>query len=111
MLHSFNWRYIRGDAETFVSEFILCLLSKTGSNIPLPLASTLHGERPNQVFHFDYHFLRCSDTDHIYALEFNGDIIGHCLSQPSGYAMADNTSMVLTRWMRTFSPPPFWDSD
>lgn len=38
----------------FISECLLCLLSKTGNKIPGPLATTTDRIRPSQVIHFDY---------------------------------------------------------
>lgn len=53
---SFCWKDMLGDTKDFVAGCIFCLLSKSGTKVPRPLASTLHGARPNQVINFEYPF-------------------------------------------------------
>lgn len=43
----FTWRNQRNDVRAFVSACLLCVLSKTGSKIPRPLATTAHASKPN----------------------------------------------------------------
>lgn len=108
---SFRWKYMRRDVEDFTAECILCLLSKTGERIPRPLATTLHGDKPNQVLHFDYLFLGTSAAGDMYTLVLKDDLSGYAWLESSERATADHASKILSRWIRTFSPPEFWVSD
>lgn len=102
---------MRRDAEDYVVECILCPLSKSGSKIPRPLALTLHGERSNQVIHFDYLFVGSSTAGKMYTLIVKDDIRGYCWLEPFIHATAAHAAQILARWIRKVSPPEFWVSD
>ena len=38
----------------FIKQFLHCMDSKAGEEIPLPLGETVHERRPGEVLHFDY---------------------------------------------------------
>lgn len=44
---------LRDDVRTFLSACLLCVLLKSGNNIPLPLATTLQEKYPNEIIHFE----------------------------------------------------------
>lgn len=107
----FHWDNMRNDVEDFVSECILCILSKTGSEIPLPLSSTHHGEYLDQVLHFDYLYLSFSTQNDIYALVLKAEISGYFLLKPTGRDTSDHSEKVLERWICSFTAPEYWVSD
>lgn len=107
----FTWRKIQIDAKDFVSNCLLCILSRTGSKIPRPLSITLHGSRPNEVLHFDYLFLGEGETDKKYVLVVKDDFSGYAWLSPSTSATAAHAAEVLARWQRTFTTPVYWVSD
>ena len=53
----YAWKYMDDDVDKFVRGCFHCILSRTGEMIPLPMASALHGEKPNEVIHLDFLYM------------------------------------------------------
>lgn len=54
---NFIWDSLEDDVSNFVNHCFHCITTREGDKIPRPLASTLHGSRPNEVLHMDYLFM------------------------------------------------------
>lgn len=107
----FVWKGITTDVREFVSNCLLCVLSRSGATIPRPLAQTLHAVKPNDVLHFDYLFLGRSDGDLKYVLVVKDDFSGYVWVTPTSNATAEHAAETLSRWQRTFTAPSYWVSD
>lgn len=107
----FTWTGLRQDTADFVAGCLFCVLSKTGTKVPRPLASTLHGSRPNEVLHFDYLYLGSSTAGEMYALVLKDDLSGYTWLEPTASANAAHAASTLARWNRTFTSPDNWVSD
>ena len=107
----FTWYGIRQDTRDFVSACLLCVMSKSGSKVPRPLANTLHAMKPGDVLHFDYLFLGESESKDMYVLALKDDFSGYCMLAPTSSACHTHAAATLSRWNRTFTPPEYWVSD
>ena len=54
---TFFWNELDKDVEVFVGQCFHCILTRSGKLIPRPLATALHGERPNEVLHMDFLYM------------------------------------------------------
>ena len=54
---SFYWEHLDKDVELFVSQCSRCILARSGDSVPRPLATALHGERPNEVLYVDFLYM------------------------------------------------------
>lgn len=106
-----TWKGLTTDAKDFVSNCLLCVLSRSGSKVPRPLAITLHASRPNEVLHFDYPYLGEGDNDKQYAFVVKDDFSGYASLSATASASALHAAGVLARWQRTFTAPLYWVSD
>lgn len=107
----FVWNGVTTDAREFVSNCLLCVLSRSGSAVPRPLSQTLHATKPNDVLHFDYLFLGKSTADDKYVFVLKDDFSGYAWVTPTSNATAEHAAETLARWQRTFTAPCFWVSD
>lgn len=71
-----NWRGKTTDAKDFVANCLLCVLSRSGSKLHRPIATTLHASKRNEVLNFDYLFLGESEDETKYALVIKDDFSG-----------------------------------
>lgn len=107
----FTWTGIVTDVKDFVANCLLCVLSRSGSKVPRPLATTLHATKPNNVLHFDYLFLGEGPHANKYALVVKDDFSGYCWISPTPTASSEHAAETLARWQRTFTAPVYWISD
>lgn len=107
----FIWKGLTTDARDFVSNCLLCMLSRSGAKIPRPLSNTLHASKPNEVLHFDYLYLGDSQDDKRYVLVLKDDFSGYAWLSATDSATAAHAAEVLSRWNRTFTAPAYWISD
>lgn len=70
----FLWKGLTADAQDFVSNFVICMLSRSGAKLPRPHVNTLHASQPNQVLHFDYLYLGDKQNDDRYLLVVKKDL-------------------------------------
>ena len=107
----FTWDGIREDTRAFITSCLLYIMTKSGSTIPRPISSTLHGSKPNEVLHFDYLFLDTFSQDEMYVLVLKDDFSGHCWLSATNSACSEHDAKTSDQWTRTFSSPAYWVSD
>ena len=54
---TFLWNELDKDVEVFVGQCFHCILTRSGELIPRPLATALHGERPNEVLRMEFLYM------------------------------------------------------
>lgn len=107
----FIWVDQRNDTHDFVSFCLLCVLSKSGNEVPRLLSTTIHGSRPNDVIHFEYVSLSQSDKEDKYALVVKNDLGGYFWLEPGASADFEHASKVLSCWTRVSIAPELWVFD
>lgn len=105
------WAGMSKDGKSFVSNFLLCVLSKSGSTVPRPLAQTLHSTKPDDVHHFNYLFVGDSTNNNKYDSVAKVDFSGYATITLTSNATAVQAVETLSRWQRTFTSPSYWVSD
>ena len=80
----FTWQTLTQDCKDFVDCCIHCIVSRTGQKIPRPLATTLHGSRPNEVVHSDYLYLGPSRDGLLYVLILKDYFSGYVWQYEAG---------------------------
>ncbi len=88
---------IRQDTRAFVTSCLLCIMTKSGSTIPRPISTTLHGSKPNEVLHFDYLFLGTSSQDEMYVLVLKDDFSGYCWLSATNSACSEHAAKTLAQ--------------
>lgn len=88
-----------------------CITSRAGKKIPRPLASTIHGTRPNEFIHFDYLYCGIGGDDFKYIALLRDDLSSYVWLWPSKSADAETTAAALSKWIGTFGLMDVWVSD
>lgn len=99
------WNRLAIDAKDIFSNFLLCLLSRSGRKVFRPLPTTLHAEKPNDVLHFEYFYLNVSDNVEKYAFFIKVDFRGYAWLTAASNAGATHAVEISSRWKRTLTAP------
>lgn len=79
-----------GDVKEFVSDYLHCVVSRTGEKIPRPIGKALHGSTPNEVVHMDFLFMgKAATSDMKYVLIIRDDLSSYIWLRPSVAATSD----------------------
>lgn len=72
---SYWWTNVKKDIREFTQSFIHCIVSRTGERTARPLASALHGSKPNKVVHVDFLYMgSAADCELKYVLVIEDDL-------------------------------------
>ena len=107
----YNWKGLQHDVDVLVHGCIHCLISSTGETIPRPLASQLHGSRPNEVVHLDFLYMGPSSTGDLYLLLLKEDFLSFVWLFPFASATAETGVEALSSWVATFGCMDYVISD
>lgn len=107
----FYWDGINNDIERLVKSCIHCLSTKPGDIVPRPLGHGLHGEKPNDVLHFDYCYMMLGQCKKRYVLILKDDLSGYVWLVPTEDTDAQTTAQILLNWFASFGVPQTWVSD
>ena len=69
----FVWTGLKQDVEAFVVGCLHCIVSRTGSIIPRPLAHSMHASKPNEILHLDYLYMGTGVGEQKYCLILKDD--------------------------------------
>ena len=105
----FVWKGMNDDIDAFVSDCLLCAKSRTGERIPRKLGNLLHGERPNELIHFDFLYIHPGVSP--YLLLIKDDFSGFCLLYRCGSTDAESVVEALALWISLFGVPASFHSD
>ena len=102
---------MKNDVKNFVQTCLHCLRTDSGEVIPRPLGHALHASSPNELIHFDFCYMRHSETKHVYVLIIKDDLSGYIWLRPCAEANAETTSEHLIDWFASFGVSDAWISD
>ncbi len=95
------WTNVWDDCTAFIRQSLLCVVAKAGWRIPRSSSTGFHGNRPNDVIHFDYIFMGLGLEDTKYVLVIKNDVSSYTWLYSSSTADAEHTVSELTRWIGT----------
>lgn len=107
----FVWKDMKTDIATFCNTCLHCNATSGGRRVPRPFAQTLHADKPNELLHFDYLYMGCSDTGEVYILILKDDASSFIWLEACKVADAETTVRVLMKWFSLFGVVPMWCSD
>lgn len=100
---NFVWDRMKKDIDVFVTNFLHCLVTRTGEVIPRPLASALHGSTPNDVLYKDYLYMgNAADSDFKYVLVRRDDLSSFKWLFPTAAPIAEKAGETLSSSVSTF---------
>src|SRR5690606_24302581 len=101
----FFWPGLEEDVKKFTEDCTHCILSHP-SRIPRPLGSEIHGQKPNEVLHFDFAWIY-----KIPILVIKDDLSGFVRLRACSAADGPNTAEKLIEWIGDFGLPLILVSD
>lgn len=107
----YYWNTLDIDTATFCESCIHCLCTDSRTRIPRPLGSAIHGDKPNEVIHFDFCYIGKSTYGAKYVLILKDDLSSYTWLYACDAADAETTANALIDWFAAFSPVPQWVSD
>lgn len=102
---------MKRDISTFIDKCLHCLVSKSGSLIPRPLAHALHGSRPNEVLHFDFLYMGPGQDNNHYVLIVKDDLSAYTWLFPTVDCNAEAAAESISSWVAAFGAPEWFVSD
>lgn len=109
---SFWWETLEKDLRNFIKNCLHCIVSRTGDIRPRPLASALHGSRPNEVVHIDYLYMGKEAFGNLkYILLIKDDLSSFVWLWPTHSATGDAAVDAITTWISTFGAMEWIVSD
>lgn len=106
----FWWDSMGLYCKTFLDACAHCSTSRRGERISTPLATAVHGSRPNEFVHYNYLYCSPCIRDYEYLFHLGFPIILF-LAFPSQKAEPDSALILLARWMTRFAKMDVWVSD
>jgi len=103
----FYWKGMSEDVRRVTSARLHCLPTLGGQRIPRPLGTAVHGQRPNQVLHFDFLFIRSGR----WLFVLKDDFSGFVTLTPCGSPDSQITTQALLEWRAMFGTPNMFVSD
>ena len=108
----FVWSKMKSQVREFVRGCLHCRGAKGPALHPRPWGSTLVGEKPNQVVHFDFLYLKpAQKTGYSYVLTIRDAFSGYVDLVPASDTTAFTAATALLGWMAHFGTPEVWVSD
>ena len=98
----FYWKTFMKDMESFHRSYLHCMLASSMKIIPRPLGHSFHGEKPNQLIHFDYFYIGPSNIRDTYILIIKDDFSSYVWLVSFHTADASKTADALIRWFAAF---------
>ena len=98
----FYWKDMDRDAENFVSKCFHCILTRSGGLIPRPIATALHGQKPNEVLHMDFLYMGPGINNRKYILVLRDDLSSYVWLWPAEKAESEEAAAALTNWIGAF---------
>ena len=111
LCEEFYWDNVHKDVRNFVKGCVHCLITRSGSLIPRPLGSALHGKRPNEVVHLDFLYMGSSTMGFKYVLLMKDDLSGYVWMRPFTSANAEAAAKMVSEWIALFSCMAWMVSD
>lgn len=97
------WSNIKQDVREFTQACIHCIISRNGERIPRPLATAIHGEKPNEVIHMDFLYMGPAEESNMkYLLLIKDDLSSYAWLYPCERADSDVATSALAKWMACF---------
>lgn len=108
----FIWGDLRKDVREFVQHCLHCIVTKTGDLLPRPLATALHGQKPNEVGHMDFlYMVLAKDTEMRYVLVLKDDLTSYSRLLPHNSPGSGTAIASLGRWIAVFGSMDWLVSD
>lgn len=108
---SFWWRNMARDISELIKGCLHCMVTRTGSMVPRPLGSALHGNRPNEVVHMDYLYMGPACDDKLYLFLIRDDLSGYVWLWPTDSCTSEAAAEALSVWIGVFGPMTWLVSD
>jgi hypothetical protein len=100
------------DFKVFEQNCLHCVATIPGDKVPRPLGTQLHSTKPNEILHFDFHYIGLSrDGKYQYLLLLKDDLSGYLWLVPCRTADAAATVDAPMRWFAAFGVVLLWISD
>lgn len=107
----FYWKTLDHDVHELVKGCLHCIVSRAGEIVPRPLAHALHGEKPNDVIHIDFLYMRISTEGKKYVLIVRDDLSSYTWLFPTDSATSEAAAEALTTWIASFGSMNWLVSD
>lgn len=89
---------MKKDSKEFIQSCIYRIISRNGERISRPLATALHGEKPNEVIHADFLYMGPAEENNLkYVLIIKDDICSYTWLCPSKNADSDAGTTALAK--------------
>ena len=102
LCEEYYWEKMRDDTRQFVKSCIHCLMTRSGSLVPRPLGTALHGMKPNEVVHLDFLYMGGSTSGHKYTLLMKDDLSGYVWLRAFDTADSESAADQLSEWIAAF---------
>lgn len=107
-LEQFTWTDLQENMHGFISSSLLYGLSKSRDHVSPSFSPTAQFLKSNKIIHFDYLFLRKTETDDQYVLFVKEDFRGYYWLKRMLIANANHSASVLTPQDRVFTTANVW---
>ena len=111
----FFWLELAEDVGKLVANCLHCLPTQGGQKIPRPLGTQIHGQRPNQVLHFDYVYIypvrNGASYSHQRIFVVMDAFTGMVMLEPCATPNTSVTVQTLMKWRSLYGSSEFFVSD
>ena len=111
----FFWLELAEDVGKLVANCLHCLPTQGGQRIPRPLGTQIHGQKPNQVLHFDYVYIHPvkngASHSHQWIFVVRDDFTGMVMLEPCATPNTSVTVQTLMKWRSLYGSSEFFVSD
>ena len=109
------WLELAEDVGKLVANCLHCLPTQGGQRIPRPLGTQIHGQKPNQVLHFDYVYIypvkNGASHSHQWIFVVRDDFTGMVMLEPCATPNTSVTVQTLMKWRSLYGSSEFFVSD
>lgn len=100
------------EVKEFTQGCINCIIYRAGERIPRPLATSLHGQKPNEVVHMDFLYMGIAEKRDVrYVLVLNDDVSSYTWLFASSSPDAETAAGALAKWIAAFGSMDWLVSD
>lgn len=107
----FYWKNRDKDVRSFTSSCLHCLNAGSNSIVRRPIGHSVHADKPNEMIHFGYCYLRKSDDEETSVLIIKDDMTSYLWRKPVAVNDDHTTASILLDWFAAFGTAHTWLSD
>lgn len=94
------WEDIKKDVREFTPSCVHCIILRNGERLPCPLSIALHGERPNEVIHADFLYMRPANNSKLnFVLVIINYSSWYSWLRPRSSAKSEAPTKMWSRWI------------